>query len=53
MAMRTVNDRDVTGIDPAEFRRAAAGRAFSNLPPLEGIAQIVGLALGSPEFQRR
>jgi hypothetical protein len=34
-------------------RGMGAGRGFQRLPPLEGIAQIVGLALGSPEFQRR
>ena len=28
-------------------------RAIGNLPPLTGLPQIVGLALGSPEFQRR
>ena len=28
-------------------------RAIGNLPPLKGLPQIVGLALGSPEFQRR
>jgi uncharacterized protein (DUF1800 family) len=27
--------------------------ALQQLPPLQGLAQIVGLALGSPEFQRR
>jgi uncharacterized protein (DUF1800 family) len=43
----------VTGVDPGEMRRALAGRAFQQLPALEGLPQIVGLALGSPEFQRR
>jgi uncharacterized protein (DUF1800 family) len=28
-------------------------RVIGNLPPLNGLPQIVGLALGSPEFQRR
>jgi uncharacterized protein (DUF1800 family) len=28
------------------------GRGFANLPQLTGLPQIVGLALGSPEFQR-
>jgi len=38
----------------AGARRAAlSGRAIGNLPPLNGLSQIVGLALGSPEFQRR
>ncbi len=31
---------------------ALQGRALGNIPPLSGLAQIVGLALGSPEFQR-
>jgi len=30
-----------------------AQQAFGQLPPLKGLAQVVGLALGSPEFQRR
>ena len=29
------------------------GRAGASLPQLTGIAQVIGLALGSPEFQRR
>jgi hypothetical protein len=33
-------------------RAALEGRGFANLPQLSGLAQIVGLALGSPEFQR-
>ena len=28
------------------------GRGFGNIPQLNGLPQIVGLALGSPEFQR-
>jgi uncharacterized protein (DUF1800 family) len=28
------------------------GRGFANIPQLTGLPQIVGLALGSPEFQR-
>ena len=36
-----------------EGRRAALqGRGFANIPQLTGLPQIVGLALGSPEFQR-
>jgi hypothetical protein len=31
---------------------ALQGRGFANLPQLNGLPQIVGLALGSPEFQR-
>jgi len=33
-------------------RVALQGRGFANVPQLTGLAQIVGLALGSPEFQR-
>jgi uncharacterized protein (DUF1800 family) len=33
-------------------RAALQGRGFANLPQLTGLPQIVGLALGSPEFQR-
>jgi uncharacterized protein (DUF1800 family) len=33
-------------------RAALQGRGFANVPQLTGLAQIVGLALGSPEFQR-
>jgi uncharacterized protein (DUF1800 family) len=33
-------------------RAALEGRGFANIPQLTGLAQIVGLALGSPEFQR-
>jgi uncharacterized protein (DUF1800 family) len=33
-------------------RAALQGRGFGNIPQLAGLSQIVGLALGSPEFQR-
>jgi uncharacterized protein (DUF1800 family) len=33
-------------------RAALQGRGFTNIPQLSGLPQIVGLALGSPEFQR-
>jgi uncharacterized protein (DUF1800 family) len=33
-------------------RGALQGRGFANIPQLTGLTQIVGLALGSPEFQR-
>jgi hypothetical protein len=33
-------------------RAALQGRGFGNIPQLTGLPQIVGLALGSPEFQR-
>jgi uncharacterized protein (DUF1800 family) len=32
---------------------AAGGRGFPSLPPVRGLPLVVGLALGSPEFQRR
>jgi len=34
-------------------RAVLEGRGLGNIPQLTGLAQIVGLALGSPEFQRR
>jgi len=33
-------------------RAALQGRGFQNIPQLSGLTQILGLALGSPEFQR-
>ncbi len=36
----------------ARRRRQARGQG-GQLPPLQGLAQVVGLALGAPEFQRR
>jgi uncharacterized protein (DUF1800 family) len=39
--------------EPNRGRAVLAGRGFANLPQLTGLAQIVSLALGSPEFQRR
>ena len=33
-------------------RAALQGRGFGNIPQLSGLPQIVGIALGSPEFQR-
>ncbi|HJQ12378.1 MAG TPA: DUF1800 family protein, partial [Gemmatimonadaceae bacterium] len=33
-------------------RGAMQGRGLGNIPQLSGLTQIVGLALGSPEFQR-
>jgi uncharacterized protein (DUF1800 family) len=45
--------QDMTGAAPDAGKRAALrGRGFGDVPQLTGIAQIVGLALGSPEFQR-
>lgn len=40
-------------LNPSGRRAALQGRAIGNLPALTGLPQIVGLALGSPEFQRR
>jgi hypothetical protein len=40
------------GETPAR-RRQRAAQGFTNIPELTGLAQVVGLALGSPEFQRR
>lgn len=34
-------------------RGGGGGRAFQRLPQLTGLPQVIGLALGSPEFQRR
>ena len=38
---------------PARRRQRMAAQGFGNIPELTGLAQVVGLALGSPEFQRR
>jgi hypothetical protein len=38
--------------NPGGRRAALQGRGFANIPQLTGLPQIVGLALGSPEFQR-
>ncbi len=40
-------------LDMRPAQRLAQARANAPLPPLRGLAQVVGLALGSPEFQRR
>ncbi len=45
--------RDAVRPDPQMGAQGQMTRAFQNLPPLQGLQQIVGLALGSPEFQRR
>jgi hypothetical protein len=39
--------------EPPRRRQRAAQQGFTNVPELTGLAQVVGLALGSPEFQRR
>ena len=38
---------------PTRRRQRPAAQGFGNIPELTGLAQVVGLALGSPEFQRR
>ena len=38
--------------NPGGKGAALQGRGFQNIPQLSGLPQIVGLALGSPEFQR-
>jgi hypothetical protein len=38
---------------PGERRGVGSGPAFGRLPELNGLAQVLGLALGAPEFQRR
>jgi uncharacterized protein (DUF1800 family) len=38
---------------PRNPRAPARDRAFGPLAPAKGLAQLVGLAIGSPEFQRR
>ena len=39
--------------DDSRPRRRPAARGFDSIPELSGLAQVVGLALGSPEFQRK
>jgi uncharacterized protein (DUF1800 family) len=41
------------GKAPRGARQNPLGRPNAGLPQLNGIAQVIGLALGSPEFQRR
>jgi hypothetical protein len=43
----------VPGDAPGRRRQRLAARGFGDVPELTGLAQVVGLALGSPEFQRR
>ena len=48
------SDPAMTEDDPPGRRRQRMGaQGFGNIPELTGLAQVVGLALGSPEFQRR
>ena len=51
-------DDAMMGNDPGARRPARPGQGmraggFGAIPALSGLAQVVGLALGSPEFQRR
>ena len=49
-------DDDATPMAPAGRRgRGRGGRAaaLGRMPALTGLPQVIGLALGSPEFQRR
>lgn len=41
----------LTGRNPLQSGNATDGER--EIPPLQGLAQLVGLAIGSPEFQRR
>ena len=43
-------DSNENAVAPAQRMQ---NQLFRRLPPLTGLAQVVGLALGSPEFQRR
>jgi uncharacterized protein (DUF1800 family) len=47
------SDPAMSDADPARRRQRNAAQGFGNIPELTGLAQVVGLALGSPEFQRR
>jgi uncharacterized protein (DUF1800 family) len=51
-AMRPDNSMAGEG-GPPRRRQRPAQQGFANIPELTGLAQVVGLALGSPEFQRR
>jgi uncharacterized protein (DUF1800 family) len=44
---------DASGGDMMDARRRRQARGAAGVPPLQGLAQVVGLALGAPEFQRR
>ena len=56
VAPDTVSNTDPLGTGdepPARRRQRLMTQGFGNIPELTGLAQVVGLALGSPEFQRR
>jgi hypothetical protein len=49
-------DNQMDGLKPANRQAGGGGGGFGGLKPapqLQGLAQVVGLALGAPEFQRR
>jgi hypothetical protein len=41
------------GVPPGQPPGGAGGRGLGPIPQVRGLAQVVGLAIGSPEFQRR
>ena len=47
------DEPSMTNGDDRRPRRRLAARGFDSIPELSGLAQVVGLALGSPEFQRK
>jgi hypothetical protein len=51
----TADDDATMTMQPAGARRADGmrGAVFTRPVQLEGLAQVVGLAIGAPEFQRR
>jgi uncharacterized protein (DUF1800 family) len=51
-AIQDMSPPDTATSNAGGKRAALQGRGFANIPQLSGLAQIVGLALGSPEFQR-
>jgi Protein of unknown function (DUF1800) len=54
-SIRLDADPTASAMDPAQGRGRGRGRqgGFQRLPQLTGLPQVIGLALGSPEFQRR
>jgi hypothetical protein len=54
-SIRLDADPPASAMDPAQGRGRGRGRqgGFQRLPQLTGLPQVIGLALGSPEFQRR
>jgi uncharacterized protein (DUF1800 family) len=54
-SIRLDADPPASAMDPAQGSGRGRGRqgGFQRLPQLTGLPQVIGLALGSPEFQRR